>query len=196
MAEVFLARAEGAEGFTRRVALKRVLPGFSEHAELARMFVSEAQLSSRLQHPNIVSVLDFDRDDRGQLFLVMELVDGVDLGNLLDTGALGVPLIIYLAIEILSGLPLRPRSPAPLRGRGPRHRPSRRLAAQRAAVLGGRGEGLGLRHREGPRGQPRDGDRDRPGQAGVHEPRAGERAGAGRAQRPVRPPGAGDDGLR
>jgi serine/threonine-protein kinase len=104
MAEVFLARAEGAEGFTRRVALKRVLPGFSEHAELARMFVSEAQLSSRLQHPNIVSVLDFDRDDRGQLFLVMELVDGVDLGDLLDTGALGVPLIIYLAIEILSGL--------------------------------------------------------------------------------------------
>jgi hypothetical protein len=30
----------GPEGFTRRVALKRVLPGFSEHAELARMFAS------------------------------------------------------------------------------------------------------------------------------------------------------------
>jgi len=104
MAEVFLARAKGAEGFTRWVALKRVLPGFSADAELARLFVSEAQVSSRLQHPNLVSILDFDRDDQGQLFLIMELVDGVNLGRLLDTGALGIPLIIYLAIEILSGL--------------------------------------------------------------------------------------------
>jgi serine/threonine protein kinase len=104
MAEVFLARAEGAEGFTRWVALKRVLPSFSADEELARLFVSEARVSSRLQHPNLVSILDFDRDDQGQLFLIMELVDGVNLDRLLDTGALGIPLIIYLAIEILSGL--------------------------------------------------------------------------------------------
>jgi serine/threonine protein kinase len=114
MAEVFLARTVGVEGFSRPVALKRVLPGFSDSAEFARMFVSEAQLTSRLQHPNIVSVLDFDRDDRGGLFLVMELVDGVDLNGLLDTGPLSFPLVIHLAIEILSGLryahdlPLRP----------------------------------------------------------------------------------------
>ena len=104
MAEVFVARVEGAEGFTRRVALKRVLPAFSRDAELARMFVAEAQLTSRFQHPNLISVLDFDRDAQGRLFLVMELVDGVDLDDLLDSGPLGFPLIIYLAVEILSGL--------------------------------------------------------------------------------------------
>ena len=104
MAEVFVARVEGAEGFTRRVALKRLLPRFSQDAEFARLFVSEAQLTSRFQHPNLISVLDFDRDDQGRLFLVMELVDGVDLDDLLDTGPLRFPLIIYLAVEILSGL--------------------------------------------------------------------------------------------
>lgn len=104
MAEVFVARVKGAEGFTRRVALKRILPRFSQDAEFARLFVSEAQLTSRFQHPNLISVLDFDRDDQGRLFLVMELVDGVDLDDLLDTGPLRFPLIIYLAVEILSGL--------------------------------------------------------------------------------------------
>jgi serine/threonine-protein kinase len=104
MAEVFLARTVGAEGFRRPVALKRILPGFSDNPEFARLFVSEAQLTSRLQHPNIVSILDFDRDDRGGLFLVMELVDGVDLDGLLDTGPLSFALVIHLAIEILSGL--------------------------------------------------------------------------------------------
>jgi len=104
MAEVFVARVEGAEGFTRRVALKRVLPRFSQDAEFARLFVSEAQLTSRFQHPNLISVLDFDRDDQGRLFLVMELVDGVDLDDLLDTGPLSFALIIYLTVEILSGL--------------------------------------------------------------------------------------------
>lgn len=104
MAEVFSARSEGAEGFTRRVALKRVLPGFSENPSFARMFVSEAQICSRLQHQNIVSVVDLDRDVHGRLFLVMELVDGVNLDGLLDTGPLSFPLVIYLAIEILSGL--------------------------------------------------------------------------------------------
>jgi len=104
MAEVFVARVEGAEGFTRRVALKRILPRFSQDAEFARWFVSEAQLTSQFQHPNLISVLDFDRDAQGRLFLVMELVDGVDLDDLLDTGPLSFPLIIYLAVEILSGL--------------------------------------------------------------------------------------------
>jgi len=104
MAEVFLARTVGVEGFSRPVAIKRVLPGFSENPQFARMFISEAQLTSRLQHSNIVSVFDFDRDSENQLFLVMELVDGTDLSGLLATGPLPFSLVIYLAIEILRGL--------------------------------------------------------------------------------------------
>lgn len=104
MAEVFLARTVGAEGFSRRVAIKRVLPGFSNNAQFAQLFISEAQLTSRLVHTNCVSVLDFDRDSEGRLFLVMELVDGTDLDGLLETGPLPFSLVIYLGIEALRGL--------------------------------------------------------------------------------------------
>ncbi len=104
MAEVFLASTRGAEGFSRRVAIKRVLPGFSDNPAFAGMFVSEATISSRLVHPNIVSVLDFDRDPEGRLFLVMELVEGKDLDALISTGVLPFPVVIYVIGEVLRGL--------------------------------------------------------------------------------------------
>lgn len=104
MAEVFLARTVGAEGFSRQVAIKRVLPGFSDHPQFAQLFIAEAQLTSQLQHANLVSVFDFDRDREGRLFLVMELVAGTDLDGLIETGPLPLSLVIFVAIEILRGL--------------------------------------------------------------------------------------------
>lgn len=104
MAEVFLGRMMGAEGFSRPVAIKRVLDGFSGNPQFASMFVTEAQLTSRLQHPNIVSVIDFDSDAEGRWFLVMELVDGADLAGLLGTGPLPFSLVIHVVMEILRGL--------------------------------------------------------------------------------------------
>src|ERR1700733_13131327 len=101
MAEVFLGSTVGAEGFSRKVAIKRVLGGFSDNRAFADMFVSEAQISSRLVHPNIVSVLDFDRDDERRLFLVMELVEGKDMDALVSTGPLPPALVIYLISEVL-----------------------------------------------------------------------------------------------
>jgi serine/threonine protein kinase len=104
MAEVFVASTVGAEGFTRKVAVKRVLAGFSDDKAFADMFVSEARLSSRLQHPNIVSVVDFDRDESGRLFLVMELVEGKDLDALNASGPLPVSAVIHIIVETLRGL--------------------------------------------------------------------------------------------
>jgi serine/threonine-protein kinase len=104
MAEVFIASSLGAEGFQRRVAIKRVLPGYSDNPQFGQMFVAEAQISSQLQHANIVSVLDFDRDAEGRLFLVMELVEGKDLDALAATGPLPVPVIIFVISEVLRGL--------------------------------------------------------------------------------------------
>ncbi len=104
MAEVFLASTIGAEGFSRRVAIKRVLPGFSDNPAFAQMFISEAQISSSLVHPNIVSVLDFDRGSDGGLFLVMELVDGKDLDALVSCGTVPIPVMIFVISEVLRGL--------------------------------------------------------------------------------------------
>ena len=104
MAEVFVASVTGAEGFARRVAVKRVLPGFSTNPAFAKMFVAEAKISSRLQHPNIVSVLDFDRDEEERLFLVMELIEGKDLDALAASGPLPISVIIFVITEALRGL--------------------------------------------------------------------------------------------
>ncbi|MEJ7602524.1 MAG: serine/threonine-protein kinase [Kofleriaceae bacterium] len=104
MAEVFLGSMVGAEGFSRKVAIKRVLPGYSENEAFAQMFVAEAKISSQLTHPNIVTVLDFDRDAEHRLFLVMELVDGKDLDALISSGPLPTSVVIFIIGEVLRGL--------------------------------------------------------------------------------------------
>ena len=104
MAEVYRGKMIGAEGFERTVAIKRILPRMSDEPGFVRQFVQEAQVISRLSHPNIVNVLDFHRDARGQLFLVLEFVDGLDLDQLLESGPLPHSVIIFLVSEILSGL--------------------------------------------------------------------------------------------
>lgn len=104
MAEVFLGRTVGKAGFQRPVAIKCILPHYSNDPRFVEMFISEAQLTARLRHPNIVSVLDFDQDRDRSLFLVMELVDGTDLHGLLATGPLPFDVIVYVIIEVLRGL--------------------------------------------------------------------------------------------
>jgi eukaryotic-like serine/threonine-protein kinase len=104
MAEVFLGRTIGAAGFSHPVAIKRILAGCSADEQFQAMFVSEARLSARLSHSNVVSVLDFDADETGRLFLVMELVDGTDLDGLLRAGLLPLPVVLFITKEILRGL--------------------------------------------------------------------------------------------
>jgi serine/threonine protein kinase len=109
MAEVFAARRTGAEGFAKPVAIKRIASAMSNDPEFARLFIEEARIASMLQHANIVSVLDFDRDDDGALFLAMELIDGTDLRRLIlaahgDGGSMPYDLAAYITAEILRGL--------------------------------------------------------------------------------------------
>jgi serine/threonine protein kinase len=80
MAEVFRAVGEGPEGFERPFVIKRIHPRLSEAPEFIRMFVDEARLSARLVHPNIVQVFEFVYQDGGY-YIVMEPVDGVDMGR-------------------------------------------------------------------------------------------------------------------
>ncbi len=108
MAELFLGYARGAEGFEKPVAIKRVLPHLARDPAIARMFVAEAQLATHLQHQNIATVHDVGQGPEG-LFLVMELVDGWDLGVLLRTatrqGRRFPPhLAAFIVLQALSGL--------------------------------------------------------------------------------------------
>jgi serine/threonine-protein kinase len=81
MAELFLGMSRGAEGFEKPVAIKRILPHLARDVDIARMFLAEAKLATHLHHQNIATVHDVGSSPEG-LFLVMELVNGWDLGML------------------------------------------------------------------------------------------------------------------
>jgi serine/threonine-protein kinase len=108
MAEVYLGVAVGAEGFQKPVAVKRVLPQLANDESVARMFLSEAKLATFLNHQNIVQVFDVGRGPDG-LFIVMELVNGWDLGVVIDQAAkagltLSPALSAFIASQALAGL--------------------------------------------------------------------------------------------
>ena len=63
MADVWKARTEGAAGFEKLVAVKRVLPNLSVDEEFVEMFVREAKLVAGLVHPNIVQVQEFGEEE-------------------------------------------------------------------------------------------------------------------------------------
>ncbi|MEQ8721511.1 MAG: serine/threonine-protein kinase [Sandaracinaceae bacterium] len=82
MADLYLARREGAAGFKRLVAIKVVHPRHAEDEHLVRMFLDEALLSARIDHPNVVHVEDLGQLDE-TYFLVMEYVHGCSLAQLM-----------------------------------------------------------------------------------------------------------------
>ena len=108
MAEVFLAKAYGAHGFEKTLAIKRILPELARDPEFEARFIAEAKVAVRLSHANVVQVFDFGRIAES-LFIAMEYVDGLDLAALLrkhkDEGKLvPLPAAFHIAIEIVRGL--------------------------------------------------------------------------------------------
>jgi serine/threonine-protein kinase len=109
MATVWRALMRGAAGFTRPVALKRILPQLSDNDDFIAMFVEEARVGSELVHPHIVQILDFGVDERNMYFLVMEWVEGIDLGRFAEAHARqGLPtpwpVVTAVVLEALRGL--------------------------------------------------------------------------------------------
>jgi serine/threonine protein kinase len=82
MAEVYLAELQGARGFRRRVVAKRVRPDLLARPRFAEMFEREAEVLARLNHPNIVDVIDFIDVD-GEPWLLLEHIDGPSVRQLL-----------------------------------------------------------------------------------------------------------------
>ncbi len=89
----------------RRVAIKVLLGDLAASQAMRLRFLQEADATSRLDHPNVVSVLDIGRgDDGGPLYLVMDLVDGTPLFDLLLDGPLAPGRAINLARGVFLGL--------------------------------------------------------------------------------------------
>ncbi len=106
MAEVFLALQQGMTDVRRLVVIKRLRMMFAHSKEYQAMFLEEARLATRLNHPNVVHTYEVGKD-ADQHFIVMEYLAGHSLTQLLRKVAqegLDFSIALRILIEVLRGL--------------------------------------------------------------------------------------------
>ena len=82
MGSVYEVEQHGAEGFVKRMALKTIIPRYTNNKEFVDMFIGEAKLVGNLVHPNIVQIYQLGRTSEG-FFIAMEFIDGINLEQFL-----------------------------------------------------------------------------------------------------------------
>lgn len=108
MGSVYEALQHGADGFTKRVAIKLIHNSIAERPEFLQNFVGEAKLVAQLVHTNIVQTYQLGHSEAGP-FIAMELIHGTDLLQLLNAHAardlrLPVSMAVFIASRICRGL--------------------------------------------------------------------------------------------
>ncbi len=105
MANVHLALAVGQSGFKRLVVVKSMREELSTDGSNRQLFLAEARLSARLNHPNVVQVSEVLETSDG-VMLVMEYLDGLSLAAAYRSAAdaLTLPMRLRILCEVLSGL--------------------------------------------------------------------------------------------
>ncbi len=108
MAEVLLGRLRGPSGFERLVVIKRILPHLAGKQKFVDMFLDEARVVAQIRHANVVHVHELGYEN-GDLFLVMEYLEGESAGGLLrrltvQKERLPPALAAYIVAEACAGL--------------------------------------------------------------------------------------------
>ncbi len=99
MSRVYLAVASGPGGVQKFHVIKRLLPTLAEDPEFLNMFLEEARLSARLNHPNVVQINEVGFDGEHH-FMAMEYLEGQSLETVVRWGARrgGLPFGMYARV--------------------------------------------------------------------------------------------------
>ena len=100
MGAVYLARQPELD---RMVAVKILPPEVARDPDFMERFTREARSLARLNHPNIVTIFDFGETD-GLYYFTMEYVDGKNVRELLQAGAVAAPLALKIVAQVCDGL--------------------------------------------------------------------------------------------
>jgi serine/threonine protein kinase len=108
MASVWIARQTGKHGFEKLVAIKTILPKYAADVRFQQMFLDEARIASRIEHPNVAQILDVG-EQHDTTYLVMEYVDGDSLSTLqraLQKRGMAFPqgAVLRMMAEVCGGL--------------------------------------------------------------------------------------------
>ncbi len=108
MGAVFLAQLETAAGFKKWVALKTIDEKLANDRKFIKMFMDEAKLTARIDHPNVCTVFDFG-EEKGTYYLAMEYLHGESLNTLIRRAAgaaqpLPLPVVARLIADAARGL--------------------------------------------------------------------------------------------
>ena len=108
MAEIFKAKTFAQAGFEKLLVIKRILTRHTVKEEFVAMFIDEAKITAKLQHPNIVHTYDFGIL-QGNAYIAMECVEGKDTKQLLSKLSrrrkhLPEEFAVFIAHQMLTGL--------------------------------------------------------------------------------------------
>jgi len=103
MANVYLARLTGTQGFEKLVAIKRIHEHLTEDDAFLQMFVDEARLSARISHPNVVQVIELGQVGTTH-YIAMEYVEGESLAALMRRARPPIPVAVRIIANAASGL--------------------------------------------------------------------------------------------
>jgi serine/threonine protein kinase len=104
MAEIFLARQAGLEGFEKTIVIKRIRPHLTKQTNFVKMFLNEAKLAAQLNHPNIVQIYDLGKIGENY-FIAMEYIFGRDMRRIIPKAdQMGIPFPMVYALKIASSV--------------------------------------------------------------------------------------------
>lgn len=107
MASVWAARMKGTRGFQKTMAIKMMLSSLSDNPQFEQMFLDEAQIASRIHHPNVVEIFDLG-EEAEVLYIAMEYIDGEPLSTIFRTaqkkGGIPLPIAVRVISDACAGL--------------------------------------------------------------------------------------------
>lgn len=117
MSDIFLGKVMGMAGFQRPVVIKKLLPNYSTKSRYVKRFINEAKTLSRLNHSNIVQILDMGITD-GEYYIAMDYIEGRNVAHIISKASktarpLSQEFACHIILELAQGLAYAHRKKAP-----------------------------------------------------------------------------------